>query len=158
MSLKALWRLHQPLKRTQACGFALRTLDGLNSVTGSSSTCLKDHRNCLAGLHHPTYNYSTTRLQEVIRRPHTLYCKELTLSSSKSQTWMEMRKQYTSTTTKSVLKQGGMPAKRTLKGPRTKQPSRTNKPKQEEVCHQHTGCLFYSVFVLGVRFTLCVYL
>ncbi|XP_056623903.1 required for meiotic nuclear division protein 1 homolog isoform X2 [Triplophysa dalaica] len=141
MSLKALWRLHQPLKRTQACGFALRTLDGLNSVTGSSSTCLKDHRNCLAGLHHPTYNYSTTRLQEVIRRPHTLYCKELNLLSSKSQTWMEMRKQNTSTTTKSVLKQGGMPAKRTLKGPRTKQPSRTNKPKQEEDMMQ---CIAYA--------------
>ncbi|XP_057200442.1 required for meiotic nuclear division protein 1 homolog isoform X2 [Triplophysa rosa] len=139
MSLKALWRLHQPLKRTQACGFALRTLNGLNSVTGSSSTCLKDQRNC----HHPTYNYSTTRLQEVIRRHHTLYFEALTLLSSKSKTWIQMRKQYTSTstTTKPVLKQGGMPGKRTLKGPRTKQPSRTNQPRQEEDMMQ---CIAYA--------------
>lgn len=136
MSLRALWRLHQPLKRTQACGFALRTFNGLDRVTCSSLTRLKDQKN--SGLHHHT----TARLpREPLRRPHTLYFEALTLLNSKSKTCIQMRQQYTSTTTKSVLKQGGMPGKRTLKGPRTKQPSRTNQPRQEEVC-QHTECVF----------------
>lgn len=44
---------------------------------------------------------------------------------------MQMRFRSTSAT-KPVLKQGGLPGKRTLKGPRTKQPSRANQPLPEE--------------------------
>lgn len=46
--------------------------------------------------------------------------------------WMMQRRFKTTTTTKSVLKQGGLPSKRTVKGARTKQPSRANQPVPEE--------------------------
>nr|XP_055028663.1 required for meiotic nuclear division protein 1 homolog isoform X2 [Misgurnus anguillicaudatus] len=127
MSLKALWRLHQPLKTTHAYGFTLRTLNGLQSVTRT-----KLNYSTLT-LHHHTYNCSTSRLQE-LQRPHTgRHCHALTPLNLISKTWRtQKRLQSTTTTIKSILIQGGMPGKRTLKGPRTKQPSRTNQPRQEE--------------------------
>lgn len=147
MSLKILWRLHQPLKRTQACGFALRTLNGLNSVTADRLNCttlapcaftqslFKDWRNCHSTLHHHRYLLQ----RGVCQRPHFEMPTPLNL---KSKTWsLQMRLQSTTTTTKSVLKQGGMSGKRTFKGPRTKQPSRTNQPSLEEDMMQ---CIAYA--------------
>ncbi|XP_052386332.1 required for meiotic nuclear division protein 1 homolog isoform X1 [Carassius gibelio] len=144
MSLKIFWRLHQPLKRTQAYGFAFRTLDGLNSVTANRFNCktlasnastlnlLRDWRNCHARLH-----YHTCLLQRgVCQRP---LFEKLTVLNLKSS--LQMRLQSTTTATKSVLKQGGIKGKRTFKGPRTKQPSRTNQPSLEEDLMQ---CIAYS--------------
>lgn len=138
MSLKALWRLQQPLKRTHVYGFTLRTLNGLQSVTST-----KLNYSTLT-LHHHTYNCSISRLQKLLR-PHTSHCHVLNPLNLISKTWStQMRLQSTTTPTKSILIQGGMPGKRTLKGPRTKQPSRTNQPRQEEevcVCVMST-CIF----------------
>ncbi len=140
MSLKILWRLHQPLKRTQACGFALRTLNGLNSVTADRLNCttlascaftqslFKDWRNCHSTLHHHRYLLQ----RGVCQRPHFEMPTPLNL---KSKTWsLQMRLQSTTTTTKSVLKQGGMSGKRTL---RDQEPNSLHEPSQpslEEVC------------------------
>lgn len=46
--------------------------------------------------------------------------------------WLLQARFKTTSVTKSVLKQVGIPAKRIIKGPRTKQPSRTNQPAPEE--------------------------
>ncbi|XP_027028571.2 required for meiotic nuclear division protein 1 homolog [Tachysurus fulvidraco] len=60
----------------------------------------------------------------------------------KHTTWNKHRTfQSTTGTTKSVLKQAGMPGKKTLKGPRTKQPSRANLPAPEEDMMQ---CVAYA--------------
>lgn len=57
-------------------------------------------------------------------------------------TWqMHTRLKSTTTATKSVLMQGGVPGKRKLKGPRTKQPSRANLPAPEEDMMQ---CIAYA--------------
>uniref|UniRef100_A0A8C1LPH7 Required for meiotic nuclear division 1 homolog n=1 Tax=Cyprinus carpio TaxID=7962 RepID=A0A8C1LPH7_CYPCA len=141
------WRLHQPLKRTQACGFALRTLNGLNSVTANRLNCttlassastlnlLKDCRNCHTGLH----NHRCFLPRGVCQRPRF---EMLTPLNLKSKTWsLQMRLQSTTTASMSVLKQGGMPGKRTFKGPRTKQPSRTSQPSLEEDMMQ---CIAYA--------------
>uniref|UniRef100_A0A671NCT8 Required for meiotic nuclear division protein 1 homolog n=2 Tax=Sinocyclocheilus anshuiensis TaxID=1608454 RepID=A0A671NCT8_9TELE len=148
MSLKILWRLHQPLKRTQACGFALRTLNGLNGVPANRLNCttlassasslnlLRDWRNCHTSLH-----YHRCLLQRgACQRP---LFERLTPLNLKSRTWrLQMRLQSTTTTaTKTVLKQGSLPGKRTFKGPRTKQPSRTNQPSLEEDMMQ---CIAYA--------------
>ncbi len=142
MSLKILWRLHQPSKRTQACGFALRTLHGLKSVSANRLNCttlassaftqrlFKDWRNCHTSVHNHRYLLQ----RGVCQRSPFEMCTPLNL---KSKTWslqMRLQSTTTTTTTKSVLKQGGIPGKRTFKGPRTKQPSRTNQPSLEEVC------------------------
>ncbi|XP_016129601.1 required for meiotic nuclear division protein 1 homolog isoform X1 [Sinocyclocheilus grahami] len=147
MSLKILWRLHQPLKRTQACGFALRTLNRLNSVPANRLNCttlassastlnlLKDGRNRHTSLH----NHRCFLPRGVCQRPHF---EMLTPFNLKSKTWsLQMRLQSTTTANKSVLKQGGMLGKRTFKGPRTKQPSRTNQPSLEEDMMQ---CIAYA--------------
>ncbi|KTG03574.1 hypothetical protein cypCar_00011665 [Cyprinus carpio] len=66
----------------------------------------------------------------------------LTPLNLKSKTWsLQMRLQSTTTASMSVLKQGGMPGKRTFKGPRTKQPSRTSQPSLEEDMMQ---CIAYA--------------
>ncbi len=142
MSLKILWRLHQPSNRTQACGFALRTLHGLKSVSANRLNCttlassaftqrlFRDWRNCHTSLHNHRYLLQ----RGVCQRSPFEMCTPLNL---KSKTWslqMRLQSTTTTTTTKSVLKQGGIPGKRTFKGPRTKQPSRTNQPSLEEVC------------------------
>lgn len=139
MSLKILWRLRQPLKWTQACGFAVRTVNGLNGVRTMRLNCstlasiaptpnlLKDQSSCHISLHHHRYFLQRGMFQ----RPQF---EALTPSNLISKTWsIQMRLQSTTTATKSVLKQGGMPGKRTFKGPRTKQPSRTTQPSLEEV-------------------------
>lgn len=136
MSLKILWRLRQPLKWTQTCGFALRNVNGLNSVSTKRLNCstmasianlLKDQSSCHISLHHHRYLLQRGMFQ----RPHF---EALTPLNLISKTWsILMRLQSTTTATKSVLKQGGMPGKRTFKGPRTKQPSRTTQPSLEEV-------------------------
>ncbi|XP_063040323.1 required for meiotic nuclear division protein 1 homolog isoform X2 [Engraulis encrasicolus] len=53
----------------------------------------------------------------------------LTLFEERWKTQVRFR---STSTTKPVLKQGGLPGKRALKGPRTKQPSRSNQPQPEE--------------------------
>lgn len=138
MSLKILWRLRQPLKWTQACGFALRTGNGLNGVGAMRLNCstlassappqnpLKDQSSCPTSLHRNLLH------RGMFQRPHFELLTPLNLIS---RIWsIQMRSQSTTTATKSVLKQGGMPGKRTFKGPRTKQPSRTTQPSLEEVC------------------------
>ncbi|KTF84428.1 hypothetical protein cypCar_00008838 [Cyprinus carpio] len=144
MSLKIFWRLHQPLKRTQACGFAVRTLNGLNSVPSNRLNCttvassastqnpLRDWRNGHTSLH---YHRCLVK-RGACQRPLFERLTPLNLKSS-----LQMRLQSTTTAIKSVLKQGGMPGKRTFKGPRTKQPSRTNQPSLEEDMMQ---CIAYA--------------
>uniref|UniRef100_A0A8C1SWG7 Required for meiotic nuclear division 1 homolog n=1 Tax=Cyprinus carpio TaxID=7962 RepID=A0A8C1SWG7_CYPCA len=144
MSLKIFWRLHQPLKRTQACGFAVRTLNGLNSVPSNRLNCttvassastqnpLRDWGNGHTSLH---YHRCLVK-RGVCQRPLFERLTPLNLKSS-----LQMRLQSTTTAIKSVLKQGGMPGKRTFKGPRTKQPSRTNQPSLEEDMMQ---CIAYA--------------
>lgn len=53
----------------------------------------------------------------------------------KLKTWNIHRTLQSTATNKSVLKQAGMPGKKILKGPRTKQPSRANLPAPEEASH-----------------------
>ncbi|XP_067312224.1 required for meiotic nuclear division protein 1 homolog [Pseudorasbora parva] len=147
MSLKFLWRLHQPLKWTQACGFALRTVNGLNGVSSTmrlncstmaysapTQNFLKDQTSCHFSLHHHRYLLQRGMFQRT-------QFKVLTPLHLISKIWrIQMRLQST-TVTKSVLKQGGMPGKRTFKGPRTKQPSRTTQPSLEEDMMQ---CIAYA--------------
>ncbi|KAL2098885.1 hypothetical protein ACEWY4_005365 [Coilia grayii] len=82
----------------------------------------------------------TAPLQTNGKAPQPLLCTPntshrfpvFTLSGEPWRAWlMQMRFRSTSAT-KPVLKQGGLPGKRTLKGPRTKQPSRANQPLPEE--------------------------
>lgn len=141
MSLKILWRLHQPLKWTQAPGSALRTVNGLNSVSRTmrlncstlassahTQNILKDQSSCHISVH----QHRCLLQRGMFQRPHF---KVLTPLNVISKTWsIQMRLQSTTTATKSVLKQGGVPGKRTFKGPRTKQPSRTTQPSLGEVC------------------------
>ncbi|KAG1946567.1 required for meiotic nuclear division protein 1 homolog isoform X2 [Pimephales promelas] len=148
MSLKILWRLHQPLKWTQAPGSALRTVNGLNSVgrtmvlncstlasSAHTQNILKDQISCHITVHHHRHLLQRGMFQ----RPHF---KVLTPLNLISKTWsIHMRLQSTTTATKSVLKQGGVPGKRTFKGPRTKQPSRTTQPSLEEDMMQ---CIAYA--------------
>ncbi|XP_051503266.1 required for meiotic nuclear division protein 1 homolog isoform X2 [Myxocyprinus asiaticus] len=152
MSLKALWRLYQPLKRTQACGFAHRTLYGLDCVTRINSSMLacsastqswnKNQTNCHISLHHVRFTDSSRLRRGELQRLVMLNSKMQIPLHTKFKTWsIQMRLQSTTIATKSVLKQGGMPGKRTLKGPRTKQPSRTNQPSQEEDMMQ---CIAYA--------------
>ncbi|XP_034163836.2 required for meiotic nuclear division protein 1 homolog isoform X4 [Pangasianodon hypophthalmus] len=56
-------------------------------------------------------------------------------------TWNIHRTFQSTGTTKAVLKQVGMPGKKTIKGPRTKQPSRANLPAPEEDMMQ---CVAYA--------------
>lgn len=142
-SLTALtsWRLYQPLERTLysrlVSGRALR----LEKCPGSGlSCCLPNMLSCSTSSHKlhthcknnpiitfsDAWSYGMRRL--VFNPKHGMVLK----------TWNIHRTfQSTSGTTKSVLKQAGMPGKKTLKGPRTKQPSRANLPAPEEA-----SCLF----------------
>nr|XP_017207128.1 required for meiotic nuclear division protein 1 homolog isoform X3 [Danio rerio] len=138
MFVKMLWRLQQPLKSTQACGFTLRQINGLNSVTSNRLNCstlalqtpFKDQRNCPAILHHCILQKGGPRFQV------------LTPLNFISKTWsFQVRLQSTTAATNIVLKQGGMSGKRTFKGPRTKQPSRASQPSLEEDLMQ---CIAYA--------------
>lgn len=142
-SLRALTprRLHQPWERTLYSrlvpGAALR----LEKCHASAFRCCLPH----------VLTYSTS-----LHKHHT-HCKNndaITVSDAwsyglrkgtlhtlvfnpkpgmKLGTWNIHRTfQSTTGTTKSVLKQAGVPGKKTLKGPRTKQPSRANLPAPEE--------------------------
>ncbi|KAG9268676.1 hypothetical protein AMEX_G17672 [Astyanax mexicanus] len=74
--------------------------------------------------------------------PHMVYTESLVLDMMMPKAWrMHTRLKSTTTATKSVLLQGGVPGKRTLKGPRTKQPSRANLPAPEEDMMQ---CIAYA--------------
>uniref|UniRef100_A0A671SLZ8 Required for meiotic nuclear division protein 1 homolog n=1 Tax=Sinocyclocheilus anshuiensis TaxID=1608454 RepID=A0A671SLZ8_9TELE len=96
---------------------------------------LNTKKNCHTSLH----NHRCFLPRGVCQRPHF---EMLTPLNLKSKTWsLQMRLQSTTTATKSVLKQGGMLGKRTFKGPRTKQPSRTNHPSLEEDMMQ---CIAYA--------------
>ncbi|XP_077094938.1 required for meiotic nuclear division protein 1 homolog isoform X2 [Siphateles boraxobius] len=148
MSSKILWRLRQPLKWTAAPGSALRTVNGLNSVSRTirlncsklassahTQNILKDQSSCHISLHH-----QRCLLQRgMFQRPHFEMLTPLNVISKTCS--IQMRLQSTTTATKSVLKQGGVPGKRTFKGPRTKQPSRTTQPSLEEDMMQ---CIAYA--------------
>ncbi|XP_056333637.1 required for meiotic nuclear division protein 1 homolog isoform X1 [Danio aesculapii] len=138
MFVKMLWRLQQPLKSTQACGFTLRQLNGLNSVTSNRLNCstlalqnaFKDQRNCPAISQH------------CILQKGGPHFEVLTPLNLMSKTWsFQWRLQSTTSATHLALKQGGMSGKRTFKGPRTKQPSRASQPSPEEDMMQ---CIAYA--------------
>ncbi|KAK7142749.1 hypothetical protein R3I94_012182 [Phoxinus phoxinus] len=148
MSLKILWRLHQPLKWTHAPGSALRTVNGLNGVsrtmrlncsTLASSAHTQHIHEDQSSCHISGHHHRCLLQRGMFRRPHF---KVLTPLNVISRAWsIQIRLQSTTTATKSVLKQGGVPGKRTFKGPRTKQPSRTTQPSLGEDMMQ---CIAYA--------------
>lgn len=136
--------LHQPLERTLYSRLVPRTALRLEKCPGSGlRCCLPNVLSCKASSHklhtHCKNNHTITfsdawsydlrkgTLHRLIFSPkHGMILK----------TWNIHRTfQSTTGTWKSVLKQTGMPGKKTLKGPRTKQPSRANLPAPEEASH-----------------------
>lgn len=106
----------------------------VRNYTQLPSTSLHNYESIL--LRRDTQLKSTAPLFHELVRP--LFCKDnVSRSTTVSlkepcRAWMTQRRFRTTATTKSVLKQGGLPGKRTVKGARTKQPSRANQPVPEE--------------------------
>ncbi|KAF7704504.1 required for meiotic nuclear division protein 1 homolog [Silurus meridionalis] len=153
-SLTALiWRrLHQPLERTLYSRVVPGTALKLEKCPGSGLRCSLPR--VLSGstsshkLHTQCKNNHTTSLSDAWssrlrnRAFNRLPYFFNTSYGTTFKTWSVQRTfQSTSGTTKSVLKQAGMPGKKTLKGPRTKQPSRANLPAPEEDMMQ---CVAYA--------------
>ena len=137
LSALTLWRLQQPWERIPFWrlrpGIAKRLEHG--SCSGVKGFPLHsphtDHKNS------PTITvpplWSSIQQRGALHRPLIFNTEPPPLLSLRSKVWnTHTRLQSTTTATKSVLKQGGIPGKRTLKGPRTKQPSRANLPAPEE--------------------------
>lgn len=111
------------------CSFCVR------NYTQLPTTSFHNYESVL--LRQDTQLKSTAPLFHGLVRP--LFCKDnishrsATVSLKEPcSAWMIQKRFRTTATTKSVLKQGGLPGKRTVKGARTKQPSRANQPVPEE--------------------------
>lgn len=144
-----LWRVQQPLKRIPFYRLLPRTAElvGHGSCSGvrcfpphllacsaSSHSLLADHENSHTVT--PHHSWSSGLQRGALEGPLIFNSRNPTVLSMRSKPWYTHRRLHSTTTaTKSVLKQGVMPGKRTLKGPRTKQPSRTNLPATEEASH-----------------------
>ncbi|KAL6477693.1 hypothetical protein MHYP_G00135280 [Metynnis hypsauchen] len=154
-SALALWRLQQPLERRPFWrlrpGIAERVENGscsgvkcfppnLLARSASSHSLYSDHRNSPSITLHPSWSSGLQR--GALQGPLILNNKTPPVLMMRSKEWnIHTRLQSTTTATMSVLKQGGLPGKRTLKGPRTKQPSRANLPAPEEDMMQ---CIAYA--------------
>ncbi|XP_072546473.1 required for meiotic nuclear division protein 1 homolog [Salminus brasiliensis] len=148
-----MWRLQQPSERIRLSGLLPALAERVGNGSRSSVKCFSPSilaRRPSSHIPHPDKKDSHTitphswwfsGLQRgALKGPHMFYTKSLVLSMM-PKTWrVHMRLQSTTTATKS-LKQGGVPGKRTLKGPRTKQPSRANLPAPEEDMMQ---CVAYA--------------
>ncbi|KAG5265782.1 hypothetical protein AALO_G00246320 [Alosa alosa] len=144
MSARSLWMFFTPVGRRGLC-----TCAPISWGTSQHIPCVRrgttPYPVGLPKYTRPLYvrNYSpfgTTALQTYGSVLQPLFCKDnishrpstvLKLSEEPWRACLQMRFRST-IATKSVLKQGGLPAKRTVKGARTKQPSRVNQPLPEE--------------------------
>ncbi|XP_076851087.1 required for meiotic nuclear division protein 1 homolog [Brachyhypopomus gauderio] len=151
------WRLQQPLERACYSRFILSGIaEHVENASSSgfkcppnqnllalNASCLHtDHKNVHAITHRPVR--SSGLYTKTCKGPHILHTKTSPVLSLMPKTWsIHMRLQSTTTTsTRPVLKQGNIPSMpRTLKGPRTKQPSRANLPSPEEDMMQ---CIAYA--------------
>lgn len=134
-------RLHQPLERTLYSRLVPGIALSLEKCSGSGfRCCLPTVLSCRASSHtHHTHCKNDHTLTGSVAWSHGLRkgaLHRLFFNSKhgiKLKAWNINRTfQSTTRTTKTVLKQVGMPGKKTLKGPRTKQPSRANLPALEE--------------------------
>ncbi|XP_062863664.1 required for meiotic nuclear division protein 1 homolog [Trichomycterus rosablanca] len=141
----ALGRLHQPLKRKTYCRILSGTVEqwknGLESGIKSSlshslyTDCKSSRTITLCN----TWMYGLQR--GTMQGPFTFNVEVPFLNTIPNYKNLQRRMKSTTISTKSVLKQGNMPGKKTLKGPRTKQPSRANLPAPEENMMQ---CIAYA--------------
>ncbi|XP_012677890.1 required for meiotic nuclear division protein 1 homolog isoform X2 [Clupea harengus] len=144
MSPRLLWTFFTPVGRRALC-----TCAPMSWGTSHHISCFQRESTPPQGLVKytcPIYvrNYTqrgTTALQTNGSVLQPLFCADnfshrsptaLKLSDEPWRTWLMQMRFRSTTANRSVLKEGGLPGKRTLKGPRTKQPSRANQPVPEE--------------------------
>ncbi|XP_066536488.1 required for meiotic nuclear division protein 1 homolog [Hoplias malabaricus] len=147
--------LQQPLERTQFYRFCQGIAGRVDNGSLFGVKCSPpDHLACSVSSHgfHTCHNNSSSitlhppwfsGLQRTASQgPVTFNSQIPSVLSIRSKIWNEpMRLHSTTAATKSVLTQGSIPSKRTLKGSRTKQPSRANFPAPEEDMMQ---CIAYA--------------
>uniref|UniRef100_A0A4W4DRQ3 DUF155 domain-containing protein n=1 Tax=Electrophorus electricus TaxID=8005 RepID=A0A4W4DRQ3_ELEEL len=148
------WRLLQPLERVHFSRFRIsgiaeqvqnvpcsgfKCFPNLLTLRASSCNLHTDHKKT----HTITIHHSRTSglHTKTLKGPLIFHTETPPVLSMIPKTWSIHIKQSTTTSTRPVLKQGSIPSKRTLKGPRTKQPSRTNLPSPEEDMMQ---CIAYA--------------
>lgn len=142
-SLRALTaqRLHQPLARTLDSRLVSGTAPRLEKWLGSGLRCclpsVLSSSTASHNLHTHYKSLHTTPCSDAW--PYGLQKGALHRLDFNPRHGMILKKgnihrtfQSTIGTSKTVMKQVGMPGKKTLKGPRTKQPSRVNLPAPEE--------------------------
>lgn len=165
-------RLHQVLERTLYSRSAPGAALSLEKCPGSGFRwCLPNVLCCSTSSHtHHTRcknNHTLTgsdAWSNALRKGalHRLICSPK--HGVKFKAWnMNRTFQSTAGNTQTVLKQMGMPGKKTLKGPRTKQPSRANLPALEEASHLflaggknlelHQGKLFFISYLFHITRT-----
>ncbi|XP_030637424.1 required for meiotic nuclear division protein 1 homolog [Chanos chanos] len=147
MSLRTLWRFYHPLERRGVCRLVPRNVEGTVTSSSNRPACLpwkQSPSSASADDFNITYKNQTdvqaqshgcgSKLpRDALQGPCAFQTKTSAVLKALPTIWnTHLRFQSTTTATKSVLKQGGLPSKRTLKGPRTKQPSRVNIPVQDE--------------------------
>ena len=152
MLIRTLWckvGIPRPLERKSIRSFALSSLSEPDqhhkhapqpwTSSALTMTSVTLPRNCYLNIHNPWQYYArcVTQALHGSQCLHSTLLADLGMFLKRTQSVQTTRKRlYSTNLAKTVLKSGlksaVLPGKRIPKGPRTKQPSRTNQPGQDE--------------------------
>ncbi|KAG7328387.1 hypothetical protein KOW79_008331 [Hemibagrus wyckioides] len=139
------WRaLHKPLERTLYSTLVPGTTLQLEKCPGSGFRCCPpDVLSCSTSSHTHCKNITFSNAWTYGLRKGTMHRLVFNPKHGKIHKTWNIHRTFQSTTgsNRSMLKQAGIPGKKTIKGPRTKQPSRANLPAPEEDMMQ---CVAYA--------------